>query len=174
VNGVTPKRRPAFLALLGGEARVVCKQAGLGAVFQAELVQHPGHIALDRRLGEKQPRRPSQWLAIALTLVLGAASFCALGVAVASVISNAEAAPAVAQLVLFPLLFLSGTYTPIHSQLLNRVTGWLPIRPFNEALTGPLARHTGPDWRHLAVLAAWGVVGALVAVRRFRWDPRPE
>ena len=66
---------------------------------------------------------PSHWPAIALTLVLGAASFCALGVAVASVISNAEAAPAVAQLVLFPLLFLSGTYMPIHSALLNRVSG---------------------------------------------------
>jgi ABC-2 type transport system permease protein len=24
------------------------------------------------------------------------------------------------------------------------------------------------------VLAAWGGVGAIVAVRRFRWDPRPE
>ena len=117
---------------------------------------------------------PSQWPAIALTLVLGAASFCALGVAVASVISNAEAAPAVAQLVLFPLLFLSGTYMPIHSAVLNRVTGWLPIRPFNVALTGPLARHTGIDWRELAILAAWGVIGALVAIRRFRWDPRPE
>jgi ABC-2 type transport system permease protein len=117
---------------------------------------------------------PSQWLAIALTLVLGAATFCALGVAIASVISNAEAAPAVAQLVLFPLLFLSGTYMPINSALLNRVAGWLPIRPFNEALTGPLSRHTGADWRQLAVLAVWGVAGALVAVRRFRWDPRPE
>src|SRR5262249_142435 len=79
---------------------------------------------------------PSHWPAIALTLVLGAASFCALGVAVASVISNAEAAPAVAQLVLFPLLFLSGTYLPIHSQTLNQVAGWLPVRPFNDALTG--------------------------------------
>jgi ABC-2 type transport system permease protein len=117
---------------------------------------------------------PSQWLAIGLTLVLGAASFCALGVAVASVISNAEAAPAVAQLMLFPLLFLSGTYLPIHSAMLNRVTGWLPVRPFNEALTGPLAWHTGADWRHLAVLAAWGAAGAVVAVRRFRWNPRPE
>jgi ABC-2 type transport system permease protein len=117
---------------------------------------------------------PSQWPAIALTLVFGAASFCALGVAVALVISNAEAAPAVVQLVLFPLLFLSGTYMPISSQLLNRVTGWLPVRPFNEALTGPLSRHTGADWRHLAVLAAWGVIGATVAVRRFRWEPRPE
>jgi hypothetical protein len=95
-------------------------------------------------------------------------------VAVASLISNAGAAPAVAQFVLFPLLFLSGTYMPIHSQLLIRITGWLPVRPFNEALTGPLARHTGADWRHLAVLAAWGAAGAAVAVRRFRWDPRPE
>ena len=117
---------------------------------------------------------PSQWLAITLTLVLGAACFCALGVAVASVISNAEAAPAVAQLVLFPLLFLSGTYMPIHSQLLNQIAGWLPVRPFNEALTGPLSRHTGADWRHLAILAAWGAAGAVVAIRRFRWNPRPE
>ena len=117
---------------------------------------------------------PSHWLAIMLTLVLGAASFCALGVAVASVISNAEAAPAVAQLVLFPLMFISGTYLPIHSALLNQVSGWLPVRPFNEALTGPFAQHAGAGWRDLAVLAAWGVAGAIVAVRRFRWDPRPE
>lgn len=117
---------------------------------------------------------PSHWIAIAATLVLGAACFCALGVAVASVISNAEAAPAVAQLVLFPLMFISGTYMPIHSALLNRVCGWLPVRPFNEALTGPFAQHTGADWRQLAVLAAWGGLGGVVAIRRFRWNPRLE
>jgi ABC-2 type transport system permease protein len=117
---------------------------------------------------------PSHWLALVATLVLGAACFCALGVAVASIIANAEAAPAVAQLVLFPLLFLSGTYLPIHSALLNRITGWLPVRPFNEALAGPLVLHDGVDWTHLAVLAAWGVLGAVAAIRRFRWDPRPE
>ncbi|HEV2450696.1 MAG TPA: ABC transporter permease [Streptosporangiaceae bacterium] len=117
---------------------------------------------------------PSHWLAITLTLVLGAATFCALGAAVASVISNAEAAPAVTQLVLFPLLFRSGTYLPIHSPLLNQIASWLPVRPFNEALTGPLSRHAGADWRQLAVLAAWGAAGTVVAIRRFRWDPRPE
>ena len=117
---------------------------------------------------------PSHWIAIAITLVLGAASFCALGVAVASLIANAEAAPAVAQLVLFPLMFISGTYMPINSALLDRSAGWLPVRPFNEALTGPFAEHTGADWPHLAVLAAWGVIGAIVAIRRFRWNPRPE
>jgi ABC-2 type transport system permease protein len=117
---------------------------------------------------------PSDWLAIIGTLVLGAASFCSLGVAVASVISNADAAPAVAQIVLFPLLFLSGTYMPISSRWLTQITGWLPVRPFNEALTGPLSRHAGVSWHQLAVLAVWGLVGVAVAVRRFRWDPRPE
>ena len=81
---------------------------------------------------------PTQWAAIGAALVLGAASFCALGVAVASLIRNAEAAPAVVQLVLFPLVFISGTYLPIHSALLNRISGWLPVRPFNQALLGPV------------------------------------
>jgi len=117
--------------------------------------------------------RPAHWLALAVTLAVGAACFCGLGVAVASLVRNAEAAPAVVQLVLFPLLFLSGTYLPIHSAALNSVSGVLPIRPFNQALLGAL---TGPGlaWTHLAVLAGWGVVGAVVGVRRFRWNPRPE
>jgi ABC-2 type transport system permease protein len=115
---------------------------------------------------------PTQWPAIGAALVLGTASFCALGVAVASLIRNAEAAPAVVQLVLFPLVFISGTYIPIHSGVLDRISGWLPVRPFNQALIGPFAQHSGADWKDLGVLLAWGAAGALIAVRRFRWDPR--
>jgi ABC-2 type transport system permease protein len=117
---------------------------------------------------------PTHWAALAVALVLGAASFCALGVGVASVIRNAEAAPAVVQLVLFPLVFISGTYLPIHSQVLSNVAGLLPVRPFNQALFGPFAYHTGFAWKDLGVLLAWGAVGALVAIRRFRWNPRPQ
>lgn len=117
---------------------------------------------------------PTHWFAVIVTLVLGAASFCALGVMVASLIRNAEAAPAVVQFVLFPLVFISGTYFPIHSTVLNNIAGVLPVRPFNLALLGPFAQHTGFDWSQLGVLLAWGVLGAVVAIRRFRWDPRPE
>jgi len=40
------------------------------------------------------------------------------------------------------------------------------------ALMQPFAQHTATDWRHLAVVAAWGCGGAVVAIRRFRWEPR--
>ena len=117
---------------------------------------------------------PSNWFAVAVTLLVAAACFCGIGVAVASLIANADAAPAVAQLVLFPLLFISGTYMPINSQMLNRVAGWLPVRPFNEALLGPLVLHAGADWKRLAVVAAWGCAGTVVGVWRFRWTPGSE
>jgi len=117
---------------------------------------------------------PTHWLALAGGAGGRRRQLLPLGVGVASLIRNAEAAPAVVQIVLFPLVFISGTYLPIHSDLLNRVSGALPVRPFNQSLLGPLSQHTGIEWGNLGVLFAWGAVGTVVAVSRFRWDPRPE
>ncbi|MFE3070055.1 ABC transporter permease [Streptomyces sp. NPDC059247] len=117
---------------------------------------------------------PTNWGAVLLTLVLGAASFCALGVGVASLIKNSEAAPAVVQFIQFPLVFISGSYFPIHAEFLNTLAGLLPVKPFNDAMLALFVEGSGFQWKDLAVLAAWGVVGALIAVRSFRWDPRPE
>jgi hypothetical protein len=114
------------------------------------------------------------WAGIIVTLVIGAAAFCALGVAVASLISNAEAAPAVVQFVFFPLVFISGTYFQITSRFLNDLAGVFPVRPFNQALLNPFALDRGFAGRQLLVLAIWGIAGGFVAIRRFRWDPRPE
>ena len=164
-NGILKRVRatplPAWAYFLGLLAHCV-----VVSVADAALI-----VAIGRCFGVPLP---SQWPGLAVALVLGAASFCALGVGVASLISNSEAAPAVVQLVLFPVMFISGTYTPIHSDLLNRIAGVLPVRPFNQALLGPFAEHAGLDWRDLGVLLAWGAAGTLVAVARFRWDPRPE
>ncbi|WP_079071807.1 ABC transporter permease [Streptomyces yokosukanensis] len=115
----------------------------------------------------------SQWPSLAVTLVLGGAAFCALGVAVASSVHNAEAAPPVVQLVLFPLVFVSGTYMPIHSAVLNGIAGALPVKPFNDALLRAFTTDQGGlPWRDYGVLLLWGIAGTAVAVRRFRWAPR--
>jgi ABC-2 type transport system permease protein len=117
---------------------------------------------------------PGHWYAIIVTLIVGAAAFCALGVAVANLVRNAEAAPAVVQFIFFPLVFISGTYFNITSNALNDLAGVFPVRPFNQALLNPFAFDRGFAGHQLLVLAIWGVVGGFVAIRRFRWDPRPE
>jgi len=117
---------------------------------------------------------PVSWGVLAVTLVLGAATFCALGAAVSALVRNSEAAPAVVQFVQLPLVFLSGSYFPIHSAVLTHLADALPVKPFNDAVLAAITSHAGLHWKEQGVLLAWGVVGGLVAVRRFRWDPRPQ
>ncbi len=47
-----------------------------------------------------------------LTLVTGSLAFCALGAAVAAFVPNGDAAPAFANLTIFPLYFISGVFIP--------------------------------------------------------------
>lgn len=164
-NGILKQVRgtplPAWAYLAGLLASCV-----MVSLIDVALIIGVGHLF--------QMPLPAGWAAIALTLVIGAACFCGLGVAVASVIRNAEAAPAVTQVVLFPLFFISGTYMPVHGAELNRIAGYLPVRPFNQALLQAFGQHPGVDWSALGILLAWGSAGALVAVRRFRWLPGPD
>ncbi len=115
--------------------------------------------------------------AVVVTLAIGAASFCALGVALTTIIPSEEAAPAITNVVIFPLYFLSGVLIPeteIPDGVLN-VSNIFPIRHFFEAFFAswnPATAGAGFEWGHLAVVAAWGVFGLVVAVRFFRWTPR--
>jgi ABC-2 type transport system permease protein len=128
-------------------------------------------IAMGTIYGVKSPQR---WADIVITVIVGAAAFCSLGVGVSSLIKNAEAAPAVVQFVFFPVLFLSGTYFHVSSAGLNHAADILPVRPFNTLLLNAFAYDKGLNGQALITLILWGLLGGFVAVRRFRWDPRPE
>ena len=116
---------------------------------------------------------------LVLTLILGAFAFCALGIAYTRAIGSEDAAPAMTNAVVLPLYFISGVFIPV-SQLpdgLRKVADVLPVKPFVDALTRAFDPHTtgaGIAGGDLAVLAAWGVVGLLFAVRFFAWTPRHQ
>jgi ABC-2 type transport system permease protein len=115
--------------------------------------------------------------AFIVTLTIGSMCFCALGLAVTAFIPNADAAPAIVNATILPLLFISDVFIP-----LNDAPDWLlavgdifPVKHFSEALqTAFNPYETGSGFEHwsLVVLAIWGVIGALVAWRRFSWEPR--
>ena len=113
---------------------------------------------------------------IILIVVLGAATFCALGVALTVIIPNADAAPAVVNGVYLPLMFISGTFFPLSaSSVLAKIALWFPIRPFILAAFNALDPRNSSgsiDAVWLENLAIWCALALVFAIRRFSWLPR--
>jgi ABC-2 type transport system permease protein len=117
--------------------------------------------------------------AAVVTLLLGTSCFCALGLAVAALIPNGEAAPVVANFTFLPIAFVSSLFYPMVGApaWLNTVAGVFPVKHFALALEdtfNPLVVGSGFRWGHLGMLVLWGAIGAVVAVRRFQWEPRTD
>ena len=114
--------------------------------------------------------------AILLALIVGAASFCCLGIALTAAIPSQDAAAAIVNALLLPLYFLSGVFIP-EDQLPNGVITFadlFPVRHFFDAFFDAYVPAGGPavSWDNLAVVALWGVAGLLLAIRFFRWTPQ--
>ena len=115
--------------------------------------------------------------AFLLSLVVGAAAFAALGLATTAFIPNAEAAPAVVNAIILPLLFISDVFIPLRDGApvwLGLAGDVFPVKHLSIALQSafdPFEQGSGLRLENLAVIAAWGIAGAIVAVRRFRWEP---
>ena len=114
---------------------------------------------------------------LAVTLLLGAAAFCALGLALTAVIPSADAAPAITNATILPLLFISNVFIPLQDppEWLATVGDVFPVKHFAAALQTafhPDTTGAGFEWGDLAVIAAWGIIGTALAVRYFSWEPR--
>jgi ABC-2 type transport system permease protein len=115
--------------------------------------------------------------AVLAAVAVGAMSFSCLGFALTAAIPNEDAAAPITNVVLLPLYFLSGIFIP-ESEIPDGVLEFadlFPIRHFFEAFFtawNPETTGAGFEWGHLAVVAAWGLAGLLIAIRTFRWQPR--
>lgn len=111
------------------------------------------------------------WL---LALLLGAAGFGALGVAIGAAAREVRAASLLAFLLSLPIAFLalvpSGTVAPALYDVIQAVSALFPFAPTLEALdrtlTGGGQSVAGPLLHLVALTVGWGVVGR-VALRRF-------
>ena len=158
----TPLPAPTYIAamlttfLTAFALEVVCLVVLARVLFDAPL---PGHA-----------------FSLALSLALGAASFAALGIGLSGLVRSAEGSSAVVNAIYLPMAFLSGSFFSPNSfpDFLRAIAEVLPLTYFIQ-LVRDVMLHGDEIWSEpgaVAGVAAWGVVGLVVAVRRFRWEPR--
>ena len=119
----------------------------------------------------------STFPAFVVTLLVGSACFCALGLAVTAIIPNADASPAVVNASILPLLFISNVFIPTESapSWLNDFASVFPVVHFASAMHtafSPFETGSGFEAKALAVMIAWTVVGIALSARFFSWEPR--
>jgi ABC-2 type transport system permease protein len=112
-----------------------------------------------------------------VTFVVGAACFAALGLALAAASPTGDSAPAVANATILPLAFVSDVFIAMDNppDWLTAVGNFFPLKHFVRAFQDafhPLVESPGFEFDHLAVMAVWGVVGTLLALKFFTWEPR--
>jgi ABC-2 type transport system permease protein len=107
-------------------------------------------------------------------LVVGAASFCALGFAVTAVIPNPDAAAPIVNATILPLLFLSGIFIPLGDDAPAWITWTARIFPVKHFADGLQAGFLGTAfrWSDVLIVGLWGLAGLIVAARFFSWEPR--
>jgi ABC-2 type transport system permease protein len=147
--------------------------AGGGAIVTTVVLVVIGSIVFGVEL------QPKAIPALALAIVLGSATFCALSFAFTRLVKNEGAASALTNFVVLPLYFISGVFVPSSElpESLRTLAGVLPLQPLNDALFkcfNPRGDVAAPAWGDLAVVAAWGLAGALIATRTFLWVPKRD
>jgi len=109
-----------------------------------------------------------------IMLFVGTLTFCALGFAITCVIPNADAAPAVVNASILPLLFLSGVFIPVTSTAPSWLIWIGRIFPVRHFVLGMDAGFVGTtfNWMDVLIVAGWGIGAFLVSYRFFTWEPK--
>ncbi|MFO1088849.1 MAG: ABC transporter permease [Hyphomicrobiales bacterium] len=130
---------------------------------------------------------PDKILAASLSLIVGCLAFSAMGMALTGLCKNSETVQAVSNATLLPMAFISDVFvrpSAKHPEWISTLGNVFPLKHFVLAFADgfkPLLDGSGfafygdettyaIGW-HLAVLAAWGLAGAVVAIKLFRWEP---
>ncbi|MDN5743943.1 MAG: ABC transporter permease, partial [Nocardioidaceae bacterium] len=115
----------------------------------------------------------SWWMSIPLVLV-GTLCFMAVGLLAGAVAKTTEGAVNLANFVVLPMAFLSGSFFPLEGAptWLQRLSDLLPLKHLNEAMLDVMVRGEGPasSALPLLILAAFAAVVTLLAAKLFRWE----
>lgn len=148
--------------------------AVLASIMAVYTLQSLALFVLGRLL--KSTPWPDHLLSLVLALALGAAAFAGLGLAITGFIRSLEGSSAVVNVIVLPMAFLSGSFGPTrhYPPFLRAIGDVFPLKHLLD-LVNAIYLHGQQLWDKpaaVAVLAGWGAVGMVIALRTFRWEPR--
>ena len=117
--------------------------------------------------------------AMIAAFVVGSAVFATAGVAVSALARTMGAAQSVTNATLIPLGFVSNVFISLGAagdppRWLEVIGDFFPLKHFASAFgeaMSPFSSAPAFEWGHMAVMGVWLAAAALVAARRFRWEP---
>ena len=137
------------------------------------LVPEAGALLLFAWLALGVPVRGSLLLLIGVSL-LGALAFCGLGLLTAARPRTIEGASGIMNLVMVPMWIFSGIFfsTERFPAAMQPFVQALPLTALNDSLRAVMLEGAGlaPLLPELALLAAWGGLSFVVALKVFRWQ----
>jgi ABC-2 type transport system permease protein len=114
------------------------------------------------------------YLELAIFIVLGILTIFGIGLAIGGWAKNENQAAPLSNIIVFPMLFLSGTFFPRFTmpEWLQHVSAYLPLTPIIDgirmiATEGKHLTDVGPQ---LGLMAIWTVIIYAIAFRVFRWE----
>jgi ABC-2 type transport system permease protein len=111
---------------------------------------------------------------LAIFLILGILTIFGIGLAIGGWAKNENQAAPLANIIVFPMMFLSGTFFPRFAmpEWLQQVSAFLPLTPIIDgirmiATEGKHLTDLGPQ---LGLIGLWAVIIYAIAFRVFRWE----
>ncbi len=114
------------------------------------------------------------YIEIVLFLIFSIVMILGIGLAVGGWAKNERQAAPLANIIVFPMLFLSGTFFPRYAmpEILQKITNFLPLTPVIDGarLLSTDGQHLTQIGSQLGLMAIWTVVIYFIAFRVFRWE----
>jgi ABC-2 type transport system permease protein len=119
---------------------------------------------------------PAAPLSFAASVVLGVATFAALGLAITGLVRSAEGSSAIVNAIYLPMTFISGVFfsTETMPGFLQAIADVLPLTYLLNLLREVFVDGDGlgSEAGSVVVIVVWGAIGFVLALRMFKWEPR--
>jgi ABC-2 type transport system permease protein len=114
---------------------------------------------------------PGQLGGFILSALLATCALFSLGLVIAALAPNPGVAGVAGTVLLYPLLFFAGMWTPREtmSDLMRTISDYTPLGAAQHAMLTSM-QGTFPPTQSLVVMAAYAVVFGFLAVKLFRWE----